>query len=1105
MLKRGSRYICMVIVYMLIMPIVDSSLVMADFNTGVRGHDNIPGFRRAFDDITIINASPNGDITPLPHQIKILSDPTRPFDCIKNNVSGDIICEMRIPGDISPGIHTYEIQFFDLDGTPGPFNILSLYADALAPTIHSFSIMRNGSSVQASYAISDRACDACPPDICAGVERIEILLDYVKVGEVFPSHESCTLPANTTLLDIPEKQGTSTKTVCIDAYDRLGHRSSDCMDIDMDFSPPQLINATILSAGVPIKYTTGTPIGGTEVVAYFSDDSGVDLSTVVANFSSLNTRPEFINVYQKIDMSPENKARFITECSNISENVVRCSWKNILMIIPPNTSVNIQFEVSDIHTNKANIRSALSVLFDNTRPIIKDIRSGIADDSGRYWIGKGNNTLFVDIVESGSGFNGKRLFLDVGVLGPQKYANDSILIHPNNCSPSWTCVYDYINVVNDIESGKPVTLTISGESGDDAGNFASGTTKNAFYYDADPPKVINIVNSSICPTAPETIEYIINISERFSGGVTASFSAPELSTEVFPQSVICEESEIRGIWECPISISGLVTYYSEGDVNISLTDRAGNNQVISIHQEVCESTPGTPPNIVRTVEDVNIYPSSGIDRNVASKTPFPVIWQPNPGFITRGGSIQDIKIDSCSVADGSVAEVHMITPMNFYDPLFRMRVSISEENLSVANRSSITESIPISCDISMIIRAGNKVYQEPELETIEFDVPLHNTVLGELNNSILKKLKDIDNRITSKEEEIESLQGWVDFAGWTCSMGEVIMKLMMVLQVMKIVLYLVGWIVYGVLVAVTRDPESSRQTAGTIYYFPCYITDLLSTTFITNLWQIDSNPIYAYQSPGYYFKIFCAFSTCRFTETNNFIELFWHIGRTDAGTYSGSVEGVDYEGERNSLSRNDTGVDVDAGDAWATVAWAGDQKFSAYRSYPIATYSLCGPAKLYGKKKERQILCMYKSCYEDLVSAGFSPEICDRLYAGRQCLYVDGAAYRVVDGAVTQRVFAGIFEWLLNQIPTAGISILMRSMDCGYPQGLSGLVQAYDDDKDNCGGSAYNALFQGLPATLCGGQLMTAMYIDIGDWLDWGDDFRNKYESSLGDTDYCES
>lgn len=1103
MVKRGSHYICMFMIYLLIMPVLHSADVFAYFSAGVHGHDGIPNFRRATSDVTIINANASAGEQGFDEaQVKLLSDPTRRFDCGFDDASGLHHCELVIPGSLPPGPHDYEVQLFDSDlNEAEPKQVVTVVADALPPDILSFDVEQDGSDVYAVFSLADRVCELCSPQVCSGVARVDILLDHKKVGEFFPEAGACAVPVNSTLLDIPDLQGTVTRTVCLDAYDRLGQRSSECMDVVMDFSGPDIINASLWKGDEMLRFTKGEPISDVTLKAYIEEDSGLDTDTLAADLSSLNAREEFSEIYGDIGMSGLDIQRFDPSCIEESDGTYLCTWKNLLLYLPEGFSAEIGLSVHDSFGNVMDENYLFPFVFDSTKPMVTGARTGIADDEGRYWVGKGNNTVYIDIEEEVSGFNEGKLFLDFSSFGPQPFADKKEVLGPNWCSQGWTCRFDNVNVVKEYSSGTVLPVNVAAGSSDDAGNAVSGATNLGFYYDGEPPEIISVENSSVCPSAPDDIEITVTVSELYSGKVEAEVSAPDLSAAAFPMKVPCEETETGGIWTCDVLIGNLFTYYSDGVVNLTLVDRAGNSRTTTLYQEVCEAAPGVPPNVVSSVRRVKLFPAEGIDRMVAEKIPFPLFWQPDPEFRSGNAEIQDIKVDNCSVNGGSVSDSYIVTPLDMESPMFSTKVSLSPESLTVENESEMLDFVTMDCQLSMTVRSGTKVYQQAEIENVVFEVPLHGTVLGELDESLQDKLESIEESIEDVEGDIESLQKFVKIAGWFCSVSEMVMKIVAALQVLKTALYAVGWAI-ALVVAIWSGLDTGMKTGGVAYFIPCSVIDILTTSLITNLWQVDSRVWVAWDSPGYLPKAFCAYFTCRLTETSSFIELVGHIGRTNSGTYSGHVDDVVEEGDRNYLEREDINEEVDAGDAWQTVVWAGDNSFSAYRSYPIAKALNCGPAELYGKKKERQILCMYRNCYKDMVSAGYSPEICDRMYAGRECLYVDGAAYRAVDGAVAQRILAGALEYVMNLAAASALSFASREAGCPYPVGWSLLPEMWWESGEKCGGQVDTALAKGWQALLCGNLIMTTIWIDIGDWLDY-DDFRNTYADSLGDPDYC--
>jgi hypothetical protein len=1172
MSKRGSLYIYHIsifLIYLVITPVIHAAGVMADFSAGLSGYDNVPNIRRATGDVTIINVSASiaGEKVTSP-QIKLLSEPTKQFDCTKGNTSEAVNCSMTIAGDLQSGANIFDVQLFRPDGSEAePKQTLTIYADGLPPAIHSFSLERNGSDVYAKYRVSDSACASCDASICAGVSKIEFLLDNSNVGSVDFTNYSCVPPEGSAKLSIPPKNGSTTNnTICIDVYDRLNQRSSKCNNVVMDFSPPKLINASLWYGNNMIKYTKGEPISGATLKAYISEDTALNISTLIANISALNYRQEFSSTYGNIDMSANNKLLFDISCSNVSTGIYLCTWSNLLLIIPASASPDIKISVSDTVGNKLAESYTLPVIFDNIRPKITAIRSGIADDHSRYWVGAGNNTLYVDISESGSGFNDRKLFLDLSSFGPQKFAGKSTTVYPANCTSGWTCTFEYANVDSGTKSGEILSVSIVGQSSDDAGNLVEGTTNAGFYYDDEPPQIINIINSSVCPTAPDSIDLTINVSEEYSGGVTAHVSAPELSTTAFPQEIDCEETEDDGIWTCDISIENLVTVYTKDRINITLTDRAGNSNTTTIMQEVCEAAPGTPPNVVKST--AKAIPSS-LDKIMAGYIAYPAFAEVSLKYTNPPNSVQAIRISSCSASSATISDAKVVTALEFKNPVIGFKVSLDPKASENATKLSV------NCTLDLIIRSGNKVYSQPEKEMVNIDFDLHGTIFGSLNKSMESKVTKLEKDIEAKQSEIDGYDTAIKVLGTICTIAEILAMLVAFLQVIKIVMYAVGWVVWGVVYAaccvVTLGGGcgygnacwiKANAAGALIYYNSCWPIDYATTTITTFVWQIDSLPSTAFLSPGFYLKLLCAWFTCRFSESNNFIEMFGKSGSANGGAYTFSRNGRTDNGQPNSL---ESGV---LSPLLLDIGLFSSYDWSPYQSIHIARQMGCLPGIKYNLMKEKQVLCMKKNCYKQFVSSGFSPELCENLYKTETCLYVDSAAWWALGEPGVGSFFQGIIEYLLTQLQGALLSTSLRALGCGYPYSAPLVGYGYQLDNGFCGGPAMYAmpatvatsvgvrkglaiagcilnpltcpveliriaaetgdtlgaitalqsstkwacignpmptcaLYEGVLSLGCGLTVSMAIWLDVGDFIDWEDISWNDYEAKLTGDNYC--
>ncbi len=1070
MLKRGLRYIGMFLIYIIITATVYSAVVFAqfavdtlppsaEFTASVSGYDGIPGFRKPAGDVTIVTATAQIEGEAIwPSQVKILEDPTKPFECDEGNTSNPVNCSLTLVGDVPSGAYDFTVRLFRKDGSDAaPAVPLRLYIDDIDPTIHSFSLIRNGSILIVEFQVSDRACEDCPPDVCAGIDRIEILSDYSIVGTHIPENKSKCIIINQTQITVLENQGTLNKTICVDAYDMLSRRTRECKSILLDFSPPKLINASILVNGAPLLFTKNEPIGGATVEAYIYEDGLLNTSSLVADFASLNSRPEFFARYENIDMSPLNIETFDISCTPTDEeNIYNCSWNNLLLLIPPDADPEVHLTVMDEHKNNMDDRYPLNIIFDGTRPDIHTIRSGLADDIGRYWVGKGNNTIYFDITEDGAGFYNKNLIVDFGSFGPQESAGGQTISYPNYCIEGWTCVFEYLTVAEDTESGKILSVSVQGLSTDDAGNLVEGMTSTALYYDAVPPQILSIDNGTVCPTMPDSIKLIINVSEKGSGGVSVEYSATDLSTSIFPQIVDCEEIENeQDMWTCEIEIDNIVSFYVEGSINLTLRDRAGNKNSTIVIQEVCEPAPGTPPNVVRSIATGIPDP---LDKILAGYIPYPVFGEVKLQYSDPPNKVQGMKIISCSSTAGTVIEPYILTPFEFKNPILGFKLSFDQENLTEIDELEVT------CELDLIVRSGNKVYHLPEKENVTIPFGLSGTIFGGLNQSIQDKLDGLEEDIEATQKEIDGYSEVWDVLQTICTIAEVLAMLVALLQVMKIVMYGVGWVVFsasiagcciGTLGTGCGGPGTACYTAAMIagsvvYYIPCWAIDYATTSVTTFAWQIDSNPMSAYDSPGFYLKVLCMFVTCRMSETSNFIEMISNGGTASGGSYTFTQGGRTQDAEPTDLQKGGASLFVDVATGGGATLFEYD--WSPYKSVHVARQMYCMPGLIYNARKKQQIQCMHRNCYRDFVSSGFSPELCDKMYATHECLYYDSAAWKMVGEKGFAPWFQGIMEWLLSQMIVSLIAWFLRSMNCGYPQGLGAIADSYTDDDANCGG-----------------------------------------------------
>jgi hypothetical protein len=1104
-MRKGGLVNCaLFVIYLIVSLPLCSSIAFADyFSVSAFGMDELSGFRKS-DDITVLNATASivggGEIGG--SQLKLVNDPTRFFNCVAAGLD-TATCTMIIPEILVAGVYSYQLQMFKSDNTPASVPIdAQIIVDDTPAKPAGLDITSRGTLVNVTVGGIDTACAACPPTVCSGVGKIAFLVNNALVKERVLNSPLCVIEVNSTSFNVSVGKTTENRTICVEVYDRLGQKSSECKVVLIDGSPPTLVNMSVYKNNKVIRFTPGTP-ENVEIRAVIKDDSGIDFSSFVVDFSVINKIPQFSDKYKNIDNSSIYKSIFEgnKSCHSAgSKGLYECTWKNLVMVLPEGVVPNVKVSFSDIYGNVYSNTYTLPIVFDNVPPRVLRIVSQGVDDLGRNWVGKYNNTIRADIEEIGSGFEKRQVVLDVGDFGEQVTGSGKVtMLFPNNCSTGWSCVWNFINVTANRNNGDILTVNVVFPSQDDAGNIIEGNTISGMYLDLAPPQIINITGSSVCPVAGDTINLIVNVTEKESGMVKVSVVAPNISLNVFPQVFDCEKGEGGyGDWVCEIVLDNLPSYYVKDTINITVSDLAGNKNSTTFVQEVCESAPGAPPNLV-SYSDVDIFPEKGIDKMVAGRIAHPLFFQPH--FTMGSGTrIQKVSVDSCGITGGTVSDQYVLTEFMFNDPLTSTKVSFETAALgSAGTEGSIGDTAEMDCGFRLIVRSGTKVFKEPEFENVSFEVPLHGTLFGEITATVQAKIDGKNAEIATLDEEIDDLQGWVDVLGTICTIAELVAKFVQIFQIIHLVIYILATIL---------DAIPFTKAAGQGLYKLCPIFAYLSSYALTIAWQPNTIVIYptAATSPGFYLKIICAFVTCRFYNSYSFVDMIANAGSADGGEYSEEIaeENTVVSGSKNRLDvaqGEPSEEDVDYSSFQNFVP--GNDLMSPYKSLPVAEKTLCAPGELYGLKKERQVKCMTRNCYRDYVAAGFSPEICDRMEAVRTCLYVDSAVYRAI-GLPILRVLSGILEWWLTQVLVGGLSMAMTmGVGCPFPYGLaeSGEISQGVNDQAMCGSTGSVGSAWKIP--VCSLLLAAALWMDVGDWLDGSDFDWNYYDKTLDDPDYC--
>ncbi len=1049
MLKRGRQSIGVFLIYLIVITILYTPIVMGQFFADVHGTDNVPGFRRISQDLTIINITAKSDVTPgelSSSRFVRLDNPATRFECKYNNVSLYTECEASFPEEKEPGEATYEVQLFNPDMTTPTFSkrIVKLYFDGSAPDIPYFNVGVRDGKVKAQYQVTDSLCPTCPQNTCSGIKKVQILSNMEVVGEQEFNTEKCAVQ-NETEISNPIVGQAASKKLCIRAYDRLGQMNERCDNFILDFSPPELINASLWTPTGKLEYYNGKPIGNAHLELYFKEETVINTSSMVADLSGLNSREEFKDVYQKITPTDNvAMARFQPGCTNGSKGIWKCTINNLLIYLPPgNDHPVIKFEIEDTSKGKFSQEITLPVIFDASPPIIKAIRTNLADPFGRYWISPNtNNTIYVDIDETGAGMNKRNLYLDFSALGnqPQFQGQEQNIkvLKANNCTEGWTCTYGNIEVNKEetnIPTGDVVRINVMPESTDDSGNPVTGLRYGTFYYDDQAPQIISYSKPKVCPVFGDTVNIELNVTEPLSGGVKVTFDASEASTRAYPQEGTCEQNEDK-TWTCKIQFDQLITIAADTNINITLTDLAGNSNTTTIPLTVCQSNEGIPPNLISCDDEPESLMPEKIDRKIATQIAEPLFIKPKCRTAGPDTEVQDVTLTGCSLVEGgTVSDAYIFDDTDMLNPTIGTSVALDQSWLggeeNSTDESDLQDKATITCNLEYRVKSGKTLYKKPENETITYDLDLENLPLGYIDDAVGDELDDLKGEIKDIQEDIDQMKKANWFFGIICTIATMAVVIMQALIILKEAVWVAALII------------NWEGKAGDKMFHPigCKLVGYLMYIITFYIWNPPGYYV-TMPTPGTIFRFVCSFYTCKLADSKKFIKIFPMFSTTKGATsgtytyawagdkpdydwkYEGKTEiGIDKEGNLNINKDEKTGISKDHSTFYPESEYKkhigksakkglnyrspylseipvadmfSGYHFDPWRSMNTAWATLCVPMMIYNTEKLKQITCMKYRCVEDRAKAGFDTDVCDYQYTVRKCLYYDGAAYELI-------------------------------------------------------------------------------------------------------------
>lgn len=641
--KKGDLVciVAMFMIYLIIFLPVASSSVLSATITDITsyGSDEIPGYR-ARTDVTIVDVTANVPEDPelSTGQVKVLEDPTRPFECtLADEITGTFSCRMEYPETTLPLSLVsipFTVQLFNDAGAPmSPSKQWAVFVDSLPPKVVNVDYStRPGGVVEASFNVTDEACSK--PECagrCTGVSSIRFTVAGLPVGQASEFEDRCSQTGKVNLSGLAAGEQVVTKHICIEAADKLGQSSTECRDVVIDTAPPVVTGVGLVDINNrQVLYTNGQPLGNiklviniTEPSMFFNPKTMVEKALHV-NASEMSERPDQQKVFG--DSS--------APCTpvDLDEHTYTCSVSGLYLIATTPRSISVRIEAKDEHDNVLNETKTVPIQFDNTPPVATKIYSSFMNDESEYWVREENNTIFADISESGSGMSNRYVFLDFTGFGHQPGVSGTInLLAPNACDEGWTCRWNRISVASDKPSMTRLSLAPQQGSRDDANNGMEPVT-GVMHVDRDEPSIEGVENLTNI-TGLSEIGELVNLSsgdslnihfavKDHSGIKTALANFSDVIDEG-PDSVEGECTEItppadveERVFDCVWEGTDPIKQGYEESVSIYFTFEDYVNHTVTLEKEIeiLAKENETPDYWEFQEDEREISPEVGLDR-----------------------------------------------------------------------------------------------------------------------------------------------------------------------------------------------------------------------------------------------------------------------------------------------------------------------------------------------------------------------------------------------------------------------------------------------------------------------------------------------------------
>jgi len=692
--------------------------------------------------------------------------------------------------------------------------------------------------------------------------------------------------------------------------------------------------------------------------------TGTRAVTIVLNLSDIGSGLDVGSVTANFEKLFSGYFGFtVANSCSMQDDNYECRWEGVSF--NADGERNIDVFAMDMAGNSVNQSISLDITLDNVKPEAQLLYTPFTDGEN-YYVGQTTNFTLV-VTESGSGFTQNMdVYLDFSDINGQNS------VQADNCTTT-TCYWE--DIPGSLNENYWVYIKLLDVSKDDAGNtFVEGKSFK-FIADYTDPLIesVNMTTSSgFCPTYQDTITVNMSVSETAARPPTVRVNVSWISTDGY-LDIECTEIDdplnpVPDENNCLLTISNLVDYEVFDNLILEVRDKAGNKaDPYVLPVQICKLSDAPAEDIDEVDTTVLETLPRYLDLSLVSSIPTLMFFKLD--MDKKSSSIQILqKAATCSVKDQPIS-ASSIFFLNEDSDMPYLGVYLS------GAAAADTTSIDLICNISMKIQEGNTIYQNNEIDEVTINIQTKNQALGQISSSVQDKIDEIDAEITKLDEDIEQMDTYNGYLSMLCSIAEGMTIISGVLAVLVTVLY-----------ALAKWPPL-KSLSGV-----CIMLGNFWGFIKTWIWPPGTGLYNA--PPVALVKWGCMIYSCWLCTGYDL------LGSTDSNSKQGGI----------------WGLGSDSGEP-TTIGPISISGYDPYKSIHVSRSCLCLPGIVYNMNKDKQIKCIYKNCIKNHATNGLPTTNCDIAYKENQCLYVDGAAWKIAGQKGLVGFLSSFLSAILESIP----------------------------------------------------------------------------------------